>query len=310
MTDAFTPPGPLQTAVLFLVFNRPDTTAQVFEAIRKARPPRLYVAADGPRTDRTEEAHTVAQVRKIATAVDWPCELKILFREENLGCRLAVSGAISWFFEHEKQGIILEDDCLPSQSFFWFCEQLLNEYSDDLRIAQICGFNSISPKAEDSDYFFSNLGSVWGWATWRRAWLNYDIEMKSWPDIKRTDGLKGSYIYQNLKYERYKVYQLTYEKKIDTWDYQWAFSRALNGQMCIFPKVSLIQNIGFSDDATHTKDAPKWMKEVKFEEINVPLKNRPIGFLRSWRYEYLVKMQSEISLLGRLLKLLRRIMGV
>ena len=124
MTDEFTPPAPLQTAVLFLVFNRPDTTAQVFEAIRQAKPPRLYVAADGPRVNREGEAERVARVREIATAVDWPCEVKTLFREENLGCKYAVSGGITWFFEHEEQGIILEDDCLPSQSFFWFLRNI------------------------------------------------------------------------------------------------------------------------------------------------------------------------------------------
>jgi len=125
MTSTFTPPAPLQTSVLFLVFNRPDTTAQVFEAIRKAQPPRLYVAADGPRLDRVGEAEKVAKVREIATAVDWPCELKTLFRETNLGCKYAVSGAITWFFKHEEQGIILEDDCLPSQSFFGFVRNYL-----------------------------------------------------------------------------------------------------------------------------------------------------------------------------------------
>ena len=125
---------PLQTAVLFLVFNRPDTTAQVFEVIRQARPPRLYIAADGARPNRADEPELIARVREIATAVDWPCEVRTLFREENLGCKHAVSGGITWFFEHEEQGIILEDDCLPSQSFFWFCEELLEKYKDDKRV--------------------------------------------------------------------------------------------------------------------------------------------------------------------------------
>jgi len=116
--------------VLFLIFNRPDTTTRVFEAIRAARPERLYVAADGPRMTREGEAERCAEARRIATAVDWPCEVKTLFRETNLGCRAAVSGAITWFFEHEEEGIILEDDCLPDPSFFPYCTELLAHYRD------------------------------------------------------------------------------------------------------------------------------------------------------------------------------------
>jgi hypothetical protein len=129
-SESFTPQAPLQTAVLFLVFNRPDTTRQVFEAIRQARPPRLYVAADGARVGKLGEAERVDQVRKIAIDVDWPCQVKTLFRDKNLGCKKAVSSGIDWFFDNEEQGIILEDDCLPSQSFFWYCEDLLNKFKN------------------------------------------------------------------------------------------------------------------------------------------------------------------------------------
>jgi len=143
-SNTFTPPHPLNTAVLFLVFNRPDTTKQVFEKIREAQPPRLYVAADGTREDRPGEAEKCEEVRKIATSVDWDCEVYPLFRDENLGCKYAVSGAITWFFENEEMGIILEDDCLPSQSFFWFCEELLERYRWDMRVGLITGFNKLT----------------------------------------------------------------------------------------------------------------------------------------------------------------------
>ena len=173
-----TPYHQLNTAVLFLVFNRPETTARVFDAIRKARPPRLYVAADGPRTNRPGEAERVEKVRQIATAVDWPCEVNTLFRKDNIGCKRAVSGAITWFFEKEEEGIILEDDTLPSQSFFWFCQELLEIYRDDERIFIISGYNKQDEwNAEKVDYFFSYFGGIWGWASWRRAWKHFDIEM-------------------------------------------------------------------------------------------------------------------------------------
>jgi len=138
--DNFTPPKPLETAVLFLVFNRLDTTKQVFEAIKKAKPPRLYIAADGARKNIDNEDKIVQDIRNyLISNIDWECEVKTLFREKNLGCKYAVSGAIDWFFENKEMGIILEDDCLPSQSFFWFCEELLNKYKDDKRIFLISG---------------------------------------------------------------------------------------------------------------------------------------------------------------------------
>lgn len=147
--------------VLFVVFSRPDTTARVFEAIRQARPPRLYVAADGPRASRPGEAQLCEETRRIASAVDWPCELKTLFRPENLGCKAAVSGAIDWFFDNEEQGVILEDDCLPDASFFEYCDALLEKHKDDLRVMCISGDNfmpaEVRQEIKDS-YYFSIMG--------------------------------------------------------------------------------------------------------------------------------------------------------
>ena len=158
----------LKTALLFLVFNRPDTTRQVFEAIRRAKPPRLYVAADGPREGKFGEVERVEEVRIIATAVDWPCEVKTLFRDKNLGCKKGVSSAITWFFEQEEQGIILEDDCLPNRSFFYFCEELLNLYKQNEKIYMISGYNSQGQwRVESQDYFFSYLAGISARATWR-----------------------------------------------------------------------------------------------------------------------------------------------
>ena len=163
-----------------MVFNRPDTTAQVFETIRQAKPARLYVAADGARKEKDGELERVAMVREIATTVDWPCEVKTLFQDKNLGCKNAVSSAISWFFEHEEQGIILEDDCLPSADFFDFCENNLEKYRSDTRIMMIAGTNYLPSENLRVPFFFSEHFIIWGWATWRRAWQLYDLEMSSW----------------------------------------------------------------------------------------------------------------------------------
>jgi hypothetical protein len=272
MTDIFTPPAPLQTAVLFLVFNRPDTTAQVFEAIRKAKPPRLYVAADGPRADRPGEAERVVKVREIATAVDWPCEVKTLFREENLGCKYAVSGGITWFFEHEEQGIILEDDCLPSQSFFWFCEQALESYAKESRVMCVTGTNISDGIRFSDDLWFSNYALMWGWATWRHAWKKYDRDLSTWP-IKRTDGFLKKKLKFNIAQRSSwnRILDRTYQGDIDTWDYQWIYSCWINNGLTIAPAVNLIRNIGYSSDATHTKGVHPILSHLVEKETSFPL---------------------------------------
>ena len=253
MTNEFTPPAPLQTAVLFLVFNRPDTTAQVFEAIRQAKPPRLYVAADGPREGREGEAERVAKVREIATAVDWPCEVQTLFREENLGCKYAVSGAITWFFEQEEQGVILEDDCLPSQSFFWFCEELLFSYKDIKRVGMISGNNLFNEKpTSDSPSFFFSYGNIWGWATWRDRWDKYMQDISPWDEKSKKNLIKEFFIFQECANHYSRVFEDFLEKDLDTWDIPWLFARLKNKLLTINPSVNLVANIGFGPEATHT----------------------------------------------------------
>ena len=169
------------TSILFLIFNRPEETKRVFESIKEAKPSKLYLASDGPRSHVIDEEKIVSEVKlNVLNAIDWDCEVKTLFREKNLGCKIAVSEAISWFFDHEDQGIILEDDCLPSQSFYRFCEELLNIYKNDLRIWHISGdnFQNGIARSEES-YYYSKFSHVWGWATWKDRWQHYDVMMKS-----------------------------------------------------------------------------------------------------------------------------------
>lgn len=246
---------PLETAVLFLVFNRLDTTARVFESIRQARPPRLYVAADGPRPDRPSESEKCEQVRIIATAVDWACEVKTLFRDENLGCKLAVSGAITWFFEQEEQGIILEDDCLPHPDFFIFCEALLEKYKNDDRVFAITGDNfQNGQKRGEYSYYFSKYNHVWGWASWRRAWQYYDREITFWPRWRRSAEWRA--VCPDAVERRYweKIFDKMHAGEIDTWDYQWTASVWQHGGVTATPTVNLVTNIGFGSGATHTAE--------------------------------------------------------
>jgi hypothetical protein len=270
MSTNFAPPAPLDTAVLFLVFNRPDVTAQVFDAIRQAKPPRLYVAADGPRHGRAGEVERVAQVRAIATAVDWPCEVRTLFRDKNLGCKAAVSGGITWFFGQEEQGIILEDDCLPNQSFFWFCEELLNRYADENAVSTITGDNfQRGVQRGEGTYYFSRYNHVWGWASWRRAWRYYNGELLFWPEWKKSEGWTRAIPDKVERRYWTKIFDLMFDKQIDTWDYPWMASVWFNGGLTATPTVNLVSNIGHGADATHTLNANSPLAEMATTDLGV-----------------------------------------
>ena len=232
----------LKTAVLFLVFNRPDTTSQVFEVIRQAKPPRLYVAADGPREGKLGEVQCIEEVRTIATAVDWPCKVITLFRDKNLGCKKGVSSAITWFFEQEEQGIILEDDCLPSPSFFKFCEIMLDKYRENKSVWMINGFNPHHPGISSSEYFMSQNPSVWGWASWRDRWVHYALDINyDKKDLYRSTGLKlPDFVIRHYD----KAFYDTSNGKIDTWDYQLSFLILKNNGYVIKSFANLVSNIG------------------------------------------------------------------
>lgn len=252
-SNGLTPPTPLNTAVLFLVFNRPSTTRLVFDAIRQAMPPRLYISADGPRSSKAAEAQRCAEVRRIALAVDWPCEVKTLFRHENLGCKRAVSGGITWFFEQEERGIILEDDCLPHSDFFRFCEEMLERHADDERISVITGNNfQDGQKRGGASYYFSKYNHCWGWASWRRAWQHYQGDLPFWPAWSQSnDWLE---INSDSVERRYwtKIFETVRAGKIDSWAYPWTGSVWYKQGLTVTPNVNLVSNIGFDSTATHT----------------------------------------------------------
>jgi len=239
--------------ILFLIFNRPDTTAVVMEAIRAARCPRLYVAADGPR-ERAGEADLCAKARLVATAADWPCQVHTLFREQNLGCRRAVSSAIDWFFDHEEEGIVLEDDCLPSADFFRFCCELLSRFRWDKRVMAVCGscYTKSTFDMEDS-YYFAYYPDMWGWATWRRAWQLYDRALSRWPQFRKVGGLRAAFNGNAWREAAWSTwFDLTAAGEIDTWDYQWIYTVIEQGGLACYPTRNLVSNLGYRADAAHT----------------------------------------------------------
>ena len=232
-------------AVLLIGFNRPDLLSEVIDRVRRVAPTRVYLAVDGPRSDREGEADRVAACQALAGTIDWECDVHTLFREQNLGCGLGVSGAISWFFEHEERGIILEDDILADPSFFGFASELLDRYADDERVFAITGTNFVPPEhmTDTSTYRFSRVPVVWGWATWRRVWQTYNFDMMA-------------------------------RHAVDTWDLQLVFASMAAGRYTATPPVNLVENVGFRADATHTLRTPDYLRSV--ESIAVPTSPAPV----------------------------------
>jgi hypothetical protein len=244
---------PFQTPILFLIFNRPDTTEKVFQRIRELQPRFLFVSADGPRTQRENEHDQCEATRKIIQKVDWDCEVKTHFSNVNLGCKIGVSSGINWFFENVEEGIILEDDCLPDLSFFSFCEAMLQKYKHDERIMHIGGSNFQDGKYRgDGSYYFSRINHVWGWATWKRAWQKYDVTINSFPDLLKKN--QFDILLPNTNEKKYWLnnFHLVYSNNKDTWDIQWVYAMTVHHGLAIIPNRNLVSNIGFEVGATHT----------------------------------------------------------
>ena len=243
----------MKSPVLLIIFKREDTTRRVFNRIREAQPPRLYIAADGPRADREGEREACERTRQVVANVDWPCEVHHLYRDQNMGCGRGMSSAISWFFEHEEQGIIIEDDILPHIDFFRYCDEMLDRYKNDERIQMVAGCNYFYDGYESTEpYYLSTFACIWGWATWRRVWSTYsfDVNELSTEDIRRKIMLSmpqgaDSYFLQ--------VYDQMCHHLIDTWDYQFVLNQIYYNRYSISPFTNMIENIGMGDiNATHT----------------------------------------------------------
>ena len=263
------------TPILFLIFNRPETTKQVFERIRQVKPSILYIAADAPRKNRPDEILRCQETREIVSHIDWPCELKTLYRDQNLGCKKAVSSAITWFFEQEEYGVILEDDCLPDLSFFYFCEELLLKYKDDNRIGHIGGNNFFRGIVKDNlSYDFCTFSHIWGWASGRRVWQHYDVNFSYWNEALKEKYRMNSLfnnLLEKIYFSSFISDTLKGDRGINTWDVQYLFMLRVQNQLSIYPKVNLVTNIGLNDpNATHTTKKNK-KSYILSEQIQFPL---------------------------------------
>ena len=229
--------------ILFIIFNRLDTTMEVMKAIAAERPPRMYIAADGPRPDRKAEFSRTEEVRSaVMASIDWPCEVKTLFQNQNLGCRRGVISAIDWFFANEPEGIILEDDVVPSPEFFPYCKEMLDRYRDNPRVMMISGTNQLGAGTVTSRYLLSSLGSIWGWASWRESWKRYDEGMTDWNQTLATE-LHRRHGRSTARYLSH-IFDFHIKHDVDTWDTQWAYTIHANDGLAVLPEANLVRNIG------------------------------------------------------------------
>lgn len=235
-------------AILLIAFNRPETTQEVFNRIRIAKPARLYIAADGPRLNRPDDVEKCKQVRAIKENVDWDCIVKTRYSEKNHGCKKGVVSAINWFFDNEEEGIILEDDIIPDESFFPYCAEMLNLYRNHENIKAVLGFNLNGQGVKSDSHFIYEGFYPWGWATWRRAWIQYD------PDNYDIDKLKA--LQKTRKSHKYLIdtvdlnLRLIKRGLLDTWDYQFMYMMICKNGYSVAPYANLIKNIGI--DGAHS----------------------------------------------------------
>jgi hypothetical protein len=262
----------LDTPVAFFIFNRPLLTARVFSRIAQARPKRLFIVADGPR-DYSETAACEA-ARNVVADIDWDCQVTRNYSDVNLGCKRRMSSGIDWVFASSERAILLEDDCLPDPTFFPFCQQMLDRYEEEERVMTISGDNfQFGVRRTPFSYYFSAIHHIWGWATWRRAWQHYDVEMKQWPRIAESDFPGDTIPLSTAKHQK-KMMAETHAGRLDTWDYQWTFTCWMRQALCALPEVNLVSNIGYGQGATHCRK-PDAFAAVPTEPISFPLEHPP-----------------------------------
>ncbi|MHA1284911.1 MAG: nucleotide-diphospho-sugar transferase [Promethearchaeota archaeon] len=300
------------TPILFIIFNRPETTEIVFEKIASIKPKKLYIAADGPRQNIPDDKEKCFKTRKIIERIDWDCHIKTKFNEINLGCGLNVSSAISWVLEQEERVIILEDDTVPALPFFYFCDELLEKYKDDTRIMHIAGSNLNEDfKWGNDSYFFSMYTPIWGWATWKRAWAEFDYYMSDLDEFIYSNSYKN--IFLNRKEQRWFVNRWNSFKRKNylpgvstNWDYQWEYAVFKNNGLSIIPASNLISNIGYFSSHSDGEKSKIYNRKV---DNSFKIKKHPKFIIRNRFYDSInsKRYNREKSIIFRLINKIKKI---
>lgn len=264
----------LDVPVVLVLFRRPALTARVFAAIARARPRGLFLIADGPRPDRPDEAAACAAARAVVEHVDWPCQVTREYAAQNLGLPARFETALDAIFASVDRAIILEDDCVPGDSFFRFCAELLEHYASEPRVMAISG-DRFTPMSIDASYAFSRFPHCSGWATWRRAWRLYDGAMADWPRLRETRWLLD--IFRDRRAARHwrGVFDAVYAGQVNSWAYRWTYSCWRHHGLTALPAVNLIENIGFGPDSTHTSNPDSPTANLPAGELAFPLRHPP-----------------------------------
>jgi hypothetical protein len=295
----------LDVPVVLIIFNRPELTQQVLTAIANVQPKQLFVIADGPRPTQSGDLETCAATRKLIGQINWDCQVQTNFSDINLGCKQRVSTGLNWVFEQTESAIILEDDCVPDASFFEFCAQLLQKYQDDQRIMAISGNNfQFGRKRTDYSYYFSRYPHCWGWATWKRAWQHYDMEMKLWSEINQQDWLNDPFTTNYWQ----KKFQSTYDGEIDSWAFRWTFACWIQSGLTILPNVNLVSNIGFTSGSTHNHYSKNPYANMPVEAMQFPLQHPPF-MIRDQQADAFTQV-NKFGLSGRIRRKIRQALGI
>jgi hypothetical protein len=256
--------------VAMIIFNRPRHTAQSFECVRAQQPTKLFIIADGPRLDQPGDQQKCEDARAIVEQIDWPCEVHRNYAEQNMGLKQRVSSGLDWVFDQVESAIILEDDCVPHPDFFGYCQDLLDRYKHDNRIWVVTGNNFQQGKRRgDASYYFSKFGHCWGWASWRRAWQQFDGDIAFWPTWKSSPDWEKKMPDPLERQYWIEILDRAYAGKIDSWGYPWLATLWFHGALTAIPQVNLVTNIGVGPDGTHTFALE--------DEPGIPVK--PLGIL-------------------------------
>lgn len=260
--------------VAIFAFNRPDNTRKVFEAVRAAQPKELFLCLDGPRPGNEQDTIKREEIIKHFQTVDWGCEVHRNYSEINLGCRKRMGSGISWVFSKVDRAILLEDDCLPSPDFFHFCEEMLDRYADNPSIGMIAGHREhlLRMKVKD-DYYFDRLCTIWGWATWKRAWDQFEPSMSDWPELHNSDLLTSRFRNPRHVQALERLFEQVHAGKLGSWAAAWALSCIRNDLLCLHPRMNLITNIGCGTDSTHTKSKTSPWANLPLEPLPKELKH-------------------------------------
>jgi len=264
----------LSTPVVLILFNRPRLTEKVFEAIARAQPRYLYVIADGPRDNYPQERELCDAARAVVEEIGWDCQVFRNYSQINLGCRHRIFTGLNWVFAQVDEAIILEDDCVPDESFFLFCSKLLDRYKTDKRIMSVSGNNfQFGQSSTDDSYYFSRYPHCWGWATWGRAWKHCDIDLRQWCTANTQDRLQD--VLESSSAIRYwqGKFQKTFEREIDSWAFCWTFSCWMQSGLTILPDKNLVSNIGFASDGTHHKTSNNPFACIPAQKMDFPLRH-------------------------------------